>query len=153
MGLDDSELSNKKSSKRQKRNSDSRTRRNNDPYVYEDGFGDYQTTPIVNSQNISMSIALPTHIDSFPQPSPAACGKRKQAELAVAQVLAASSSQDMEGAQVLSMIKDVSCKPGDFIRKQKGTLSNLSIINPDILTQSNTKDGGPSTPWESGIAY
>jgi hypothetical protein len=71
-----------------------------------------------------MSIALPSHIDSFPQPSPAACGKRKQAELAVAQVLAASSTtQDMEGAQVLSMIKDVSYKPGDIIRKQKAALS------------------------------
>ena len=149
MGLDDSELSNKKTSKRQKR-SDSSTRRN-DPYIYDDGFDDYHntTTPVVSSHN--MSIALPPHIDSFPQPSPAACGKRKQAELAVAQVLAASSTQDMEGAQVLSMIKDVSYKPGDIVRKQKAALTSLSIINPDILPESTGKDGGPGTPWETGI--
>jgi len=71
------------------------------------GSGVYSPLPPAGTnQSLPISILVPPEMrESFPEPSPAACGKRKFAELAAAKVLASSSSnqdQDMEGAQVYS---------------------------------------------------
>lgn len=96
--------------------------------------------------SIDVNNQLPPH---FPQPSPAACGKRKHAELAAAQMLAATASQDIEGANVLSMMKDVGgMRSGDSIARQKA--GSLSIINPDALGSFGSLKG-PETPWENEI--
>lgn len=78
---------------------------------------------------------------NIPLPSPAACGKRKHAELAAAKMLASSSSQDMEGAQVLSMMKGTNAS----------THSEHKLsINPDFLSSSSdTRE--PSTPWAMDV--
>jgi acetoin utilization deacetylase AcuC-like enzyme len=94
-------------------------------------------------------------LHDFPQPSPAACGKRKIAELAAAQVLAGSSSnQDIAGAQVLSMMRDAAFAPGEIVRKRK-TLPSLSIVNPDNLDVTgkvpNQGSGPPLTPWDDEV--
>lgn len=112
-----------------------------------DDFPDRITaTPNVSNMPIISSHLYPSSInidlshppDDFPQPSPAACGKRKQAELAVAHVLTSSSAlQDVEGAQVLSMMKDASCRPGEIVRRQRTGIS-LTIINPDVLNTTET---------------
>jgi SHAQKYF class myb-like DNA-binding protein len=157
-------------------------------YSYDDydDFPDRITsTPNISNKPIpsnlypsSINISLPHPPDDFPQPSPAACGKRKQAELAVAHVLTSSSAtQDIEGAQVLSMMKDASCRPGEIVRRQRTGIS-LTIINPDVLntTETSATKGikliffynfllclinfmfiyilyyiEPGTPWETGI--
>lgn len=80
-------------------------------------------------------------MQGFPQPSPAACGKRKHAELQAAQMLASSSNFEMEGAQVLSMLKD------DSGRKRPPGLS-LSILNPE---PGSAYENAPSTPWDSEL--
>ena len=53
-----------------------------------------------------LNISVPRQPEDLPQPSPAACGKRKVAEITAAQMLAASSAtRDIQGAQVLSTLK------------------------------------------------
>jgi len=55
-------------------------------------------TAVAPAESFGISIIVPTPknlprlLDNFPQPSPAACGTRKEAELAAAQVLAMTSS-------------------------------------------------------------
>ena len=100
----------------------------------------------------SMSIQLPPNPDDFPQPSPAACGKRKVAELVAAHILASHSRDDAEGIEVLSHLKNASYRPGEIIRRQNivGVL-DLSIINPDVLNASVDGNDAPPTPWESHI--
>ena len=105
-------------------------------------------TPI---QNNSISIIIPqSALENFPQPSPAACGKRKEAELAAAKILASTSSheQDAEDAQLLSKIKEVAYRPGEIVRKRK---LGLSIINPEEMEHGLTRVCEPSTPWESEV--
>lgn len=96
-----------------------------------------------------MSIFIPKTVSGlFPQPSPAACGRRKEAEMAAAEFLASSSSRDAEGAQVLSMIKEAEYRPGEIVRKRK---MGLSIINPEEMRDGATWSSEPSTPWEHEV--
>jgi len=103
-------------------------------------------TPIARSAG-PPGVSLP---NDFPQPSPAACGKRKQAELAVAKQLVSSSSKHYEGADVLSKLKDVRNKPGEVIRRRNAA---LSIINPSSIMDAAPNSGleQPETPWETEV--
>lgn len=93
----------------------------------------------------SLLIPPPSRQD-FPQPSPAACGKRKQAELAAAQILAGSSTLEMEGAHMLSAMKrDNDDVKVDF--KKMRPLS-LSIAFPEKVIDHESE---PGTPWESEL--
>ena len=95
-----------------------------------------------------MSILIPkSGLDqSLPQPSPAACGKRKEAELAAAQMLASSSTREKEGAQLLSMMKTEMSY--DSIKKRQ---MGLSIINPEEMEDGATWGIEPTTPWEQEV--
>jgi hypothetical protein len=90
----------------------------------------------------------------FPQPSPAACGRRKHMELNAAHILASGGSSqkmDMEGAKLLSKMKDQSIERSvDSGRRFRSTDLSLSIINPQglLLTDSNE----PGTPWDKQIS-
>lgn len=103
-------------------------------------------TPMAKPITISVG-RLP---EDFPQPSPAACGKRKVAELTAAQMLTASSrGDDYEGAQVLSALKGAALRPGEIVKRSRVNMSStsLSIIHPDSI---DTGDMGstPGTPWD-----
>lgn len=111
----------------------------------------------------------------FMQPSPAACGKRKHAELKAAQMLAASSYDMQEGVQVLSMMKDNGLAPestedeipsveydmsignsrevpldGTYKKRNRAGLS-LSIMDPEGLEADSAPRGQPGTPWDSAV--
>ena len=82
----------------------------------------------------------PPVINSLPQPSPAACGKRKHAELAAAQMLAATASQDIDAS---SLTAEKARLPASSSQEESsvtvsdaffGRKTNLSITNPDLLT-------------------
>jgi hypothetical protein len=91
----------------------------------------------------------PASRQDLPQPSPAACGKRKQAELAAAQVLAGSSSIDVEGANALSSLrKSVTMDSVKYENKRMKPLS-LSIAYPDRFQEVEASE--PGTPWDSEI--
>ena len=96
----------------------------------------------------AMSIIIPKSGNnaSLPQPSPAACGKRKEAELAAAQMLASSSTRDKEGASLLSMMKTES----NYSSVKKRQLG-LSIINPEEMDGRAQWSAEPTTPWEHEV--
>ena len=111
------------------------------------------TSPFTTAMQRPLSIGIPQQSmsESFPEPSPAACGKRKVAELAAAKILASSSNQDIEGAQVLSMMKEAAYRPGEIVRRRK-VGSSLSIINPDTIPAFSLTPGQePDTPWENEV--
>ena len=89
-----------------------------------------------------------------PPPSPASCGKRKAAEVAVAQALTGSASPiDMErGIHTLAMMKEAVLRPrrrGREVGAGTGRPSlGLSIINPDHLARTTKLEDEPSTPWD-----
>lgn len=113
------------------------------------------STPLLSLQNINIPSAPFPPVCSY-QPSPAACGKRKHAELKAAQMLAGSSSKiDMEGAHVLSMMKDgaeyhPNIDTAFNVRRGKNSLS-LAINNPELFDSEEGDGGQPTTPWDSGI--
>ena len=128
-----------------------------DEELHEEGEGTSEENPpshfsVSNGSSqlqTPISIFIPKNISgSFPQPSPAACGRRKEAEMAAAEILASTSSQDAEGAQVLSMIKEAEYRPGEIVRKRK---IGLSIINPEEMRDASTWGSEPSTPWEREV--
>lgn len=95
----------------------------------------------------------------FPEPSPAACGKRKAAEIAVAQMLVGVS-----GAGDKSLIARQSTPPPekDFVHpndprpSSSSNAASLHIINPDTLLcneQGNVRNLGqePVTPWDTQL--
>ncbi len=98
----------------------------------------------------SMSIIAPTanNQNMFPEPSPAACGKRKLAEIAAAQMLAGVASSGGK-----------STPPPPV--ENKGL--RLQIVNPDSLGVSQSSSNGgsqkkrlmgqasPSTPWDGEL--
>src|SRR6185312_893404 len=107
----------------------------------------------------------------FPQPSPAACGKRKVAELTAAQILVGSANLEMEGANVLSAMRGsgsggaglgtaskapkLELDAGHFmsnteedVKKRVRPLS-LSINFPDGKYTDPAYEGQPGTPWDS----
>jgi hypothetical protein len=97
------------------------------------------------------SLSLPDRESlGFPQPSPAACGKRKHAELQAAQMLAASSVFEIEGGHTMSIVKEDSSVT---VGHKRPTGLTLSISNPDISVGSGNTFFGPppdtipGTPW------
>lgn len=94
-----------------------------------------------NMRTPSLDTSMLPPVPNFTMPSPAACGKRKHAELKVAQMLT-GSRMDVEGAQVLSSLKS---------EKSSGKIlpTKLSIINPEDAFETELAE--PGTPWESQI--
>jgi SHAQKYF class myb-like DNA-binding protein len=84
----------------------------------------------------------------FPEPSPAACGKRKLEELAAAQMLAGVASQASEAATP---------PPPELPPSEPWMPSlGLQIVNPESLgvTYHETKrrgDPSPTTPWDGQL--
>lgn len=124
-----------------------------DYYDYDDQYEELPptATPLAKTMNIS----VPRLPDDFPQPSPAACGKRKIAELAAAQILSTTSGRserDDMGVHVLSTLKGASLRPGEIVRRPRvnNTLPALSIINPDSLG-TTSPGSNPGTPWDREI--
>ena len=138
--------------------------------------GDLHKTPASHMQT-SMSLGIPMINTSvvgppdFPEPSPAACGKRKHAELQAAQMLAASSSASKsrnnpgmqsndfgdltarEKSQVKSTIKSEQPVGGGVMpgsRRNRLGLT-LSIVDPADGGFSSVSSADPGTPWESAI--
>lgn len=120
-----------------------------------------------------MSITAPAHdlasrMGKFPEPSPAATGKRKLAELAAAQMLAgvaASSTpaQKAVAAAAATLEGDVT-PPEEGVARMPpvpalGPGLSLQIVNPDtmgIQHDSKPKRGGdgqasPTTPWDGQL--
>jgi SHAQKYF class myb-like DNA-binding protein len=84
----------------------------------------------------------------FPEPSPAACGKRKLAEIAAAQMLAGVASQAGEAATP----PPPEPPPAEPWLPSLG----LQIVNPESLgvTYNETKrrgDPSPTTPWDGQL--
>lgn len=118
-------------------------------------------------------ISIPTAANvagHFPLPSPAACGSRKYDELAAAQMLAGTSTLDIDGAQMLVGLRSgtfVSGNTGDKsvsgndrsapdgttlpsgLSKSRGFMP-LSIINPATIG-SYTYEDAPETPWDGEL--
>lgn len=114
-----------------------------------------------------MSITAPEHdaasrMGKFPEPSPAATGKRKLAEIAAAQMLAGvMGGKDKDGGG------DITPPPPDGLpdlgQKKIASLSSrlsLQIVNPESLgitydgfSKRNRGPGGssPTTPWDGEL--
>jgi len=92
----------------------------------------------------------------FPEPSPAACGKRKLAELAAAQMLAGvanSSSVTAVGADGAATPPPMDYAPQEMNFRP---MMNLQIVNPETLgitfQQRRTRaDISPTTPWDGQL--
>lgn len=111
-----------------------------------------------------MSIVAPDPASSlrqgFPDPSPAASGKRKLAELAAAQMLAGVAASGTKEARI-----DGDCTPpprdADVMTGSapRGVGLSLQIVNPESLgvTYSASRKGGrggepsPTTPWDGQL--
>lgn len=120
----------------------------------------------VSETAASMKIIAP-HPDQimkrnmFPEPSPAACGKRKAAEIAVAQMLAgvATTHDKMHIARHLTPPPEKELRQlGDTVEQKYsglGNAGNLQIINPDTLLGGEQRKSGrghePVTPWDTQL--
>lgn len=116
-------------------------------------------TPLASSMSAPPP---PPSYDFFPQPSPAACGKRKHAELQAAEMLAGSaqssratngpSLMDAEGVQTLFHLRDQGAEhrgsTGRRLRAAQGL--SLTIEHPDGLGAPASAND-PGTPWEVEI--
>lgn len=121
----------------------------------------YSSDPdsLLPSQKASFALEVPRQGQrlDFPQPSPAACGKRKHAELKAAQMLVGSGSSnnlDLEGAQVLSRLRNDSNEAGaagKLFKKVRPMGLSLSIVNPGEGLVSALETSEPGTPWDSQI--
>lgn len=135
--------------------------------------------PAASSSFGAITISAPQHDVAmkrgrFPEPSPAASGKRKLAELAAARMLAGVAS--VQGKPMLDAMTDdgtatppptedpqiqapapVSIKSGDNEEPRKPTGFSLQIVNPDTLgvsyDEQKRRRGGdsPQTPWEGDM--
>jgi hypothetical protein len=83
----------------------------------------------------------------FPQPSPAACGKRKRAELQAAQMLAASSSSSSSTFVNFKTRNDKEQSPSDHGLSLEIPQSNEP--SPDNF--QNSSSNIPGTPWDSSL--
>ncbi len=100
--------------------------------------------------------------DDLPQPSPAACGTRKDAELNAAaslvssagrgEVTSSSRSREDDGADVLSSLKKAKTRPGEIVRRQRVKTPSLTIVAVGVGggdgNFSKSTSGQPTTPWE-----
>lgn len=88
----------------------------------------------------------------FPEPSPAACGKRKLAELAAAQMLAGvANSSDRDGAATPPPLD-----PAPEVVSHRPPMMNLQIVNPETLgityeLRRTRGDVSPTTPWDGQL--
>jgi acetoin utilization deacetylase AcuC-like enzyme len=88
----------------------------------------------------------------FPQPSPAACGKRKHAELQAAQMLAASSVFEIDATDAFLMVKEDSS-----VGHKRPTGLTLTISNPEVSSDNGgaffgpPPDSTPGTPWAKDL--
>lgn len=115
----------------------------------------------------SMKIVAPEHDSAmkqgkFPEPSPAACGKRKLAEIAAAQMLAGVISTAEKRKRPPGMYTDGTATPPPSLSSLKppaaGGAASLQILNPDALDegkggQKKRTQGMPSpmTPWDGQL--
>jgi hypothetical protein len=102
---------------------------------------------------------------AYPEPSPAACGKRKEMEIAAAELLADVASTMVKSQELNHIFPKKSppllpLKCADFSEPsaKPGVIninSNLQIVNPEKLVQSKDSDKfiiSPATPWETSLA-
>ena len=137
---------------------------------------DYSFATSKPLSNFSMKIVAPEHDAAsrrgkFPEPSPAACGKRKLAEIAAARMLAGvfGSAADEDGSETpppdveeTGRVSEKTLPEPAIIptgRKPTGFGLSLQIVNPETLgvsfetEQRRRKEGGsPQTPWEGQLA-
>jgi myb-like DNA-binding domain, SHAQKYF class len=126
----------------------------------------HRVAPISKPAPVSMKITAPRpgqiiKRNMFPEPSPAACGKRKAAEIAVAQMLAgvATTNDRMDITRQSTPPPEKEFRHQTDIAEQKHIVSanagNLQIINPDTLLscdQSKRARGHePVTPWDTQL--
>lgn len=140
----------------------------NDTHRSTDVFSarDNRVAPISKPAPASMKITAPRpgqtiKRNMFPEPSPAACGKRKATEIAVAQMLAgvATTNYRMDIARQSTPPPEKEFRHQTDIAEQKHIVSanagNLQIINPDTLLsceQSKRARGNePVTPWDTQL--
>lgn len=146
------------------------------------GFGFASSTSLSNA---GLSIVAPTHDDmiqkgGFPEPSPAACGSRKMAEIAAAQMLAGvvgsvANAQpkrpSVSGAAATTVMEDGKATPppaptstetAPAVNNSTSTFGgrglSLQIVNPDTLTDENSRNmkkrsipQSPITPWDGQL--
>jgi SHAQKYF class myb-like DNA-binding protein len=118
--------------------------------------------PVWGSGAKAMSIVAPDPTlalrRGFPEPSPAACGKRKLAELAAAQMLAGVAGGTVSSLSA-GIDGDVTPPPeGEAPRKVTGAVKSLQIVNPEALgiTHEDRRRGrqgeqSPTTPWDGQL--
>ena len=117
----------------------------------------------------SMKIVAPEHDSAtnqgkFPEPSPAACGKRKLAEIAAAQMLAGvlNTAEKRKRPPGLHAADGTITPPPEDSSSQMlapaGGAASLQIVNPDALdagkdSQKKKMQGMPSpmTPWDGQL--
>lgn len=161
----------------------------NNPLSAADMSPFHQTLPSVNSaflpQTQTLNKAFQMHIKApepdaalkrgkFPEPSPAASGKRKLAEIAAARMLAGVAGLGGGKARMGSTMEDgratpppekevapIPPPPPQFTKADsaiKSVRPSLQIVNPETLgvsydQQKTRKDGqaSPVTPWEGEL--
>lgn len=117
----------------------------------------------------SMKIVAPEHDSAtnrgkFPEPSPAACGKRKLAEIAAAQMLAGvmNTAEKRKRPPSLNAADGTITPPPEgspsHLLPPAGGAASLQIVNPDALdagkdSQKKKMQGMPSpmTPWDGQL--
>jgi len=133
----------------------------NQGYAYNTAIGTNFAAPM-NTSQIKIIAPRPEHTmkkNKFPEPSPAACGKRKAIELAAAQMLAGVAA-----SSVLASAKTTPPPTINARQLKKTTLEqvnairmgtdSLQIINPENLgvrTEANQRSSigkEPTTPWD-----
>jgi SHAQKYF class myb-like DNA-binding protein len=110
-----------------------------------------QTTTFCNNRNNATPSASvkPISEDDIPPPSPASCGKRKDAEISAVISLMGSppTAKAMEnGIHTLARMREAYRKPS-LTPMRAMNASPLSIINPSSLPASEMENP-PDTPWD-----
>ena len=132
--------------------------------IYQQGQGaSIGTTSGLTISHLPPTIPFSASREHFPVPSPAACGKRKHAELDAARMLASSSMDSLEGIQVLSAMKDSGGhhhnRDRGFSRQDTTSSGNSGNSSLYLSIPTTAQHGGeenecsktPGTPWEKGV--
>eukprot|EP01031_Cornospumella_fuschlensis_P032784 gene32784-39637_t len=125
--------------------------------------GSLQGTPLSQESGLRLRISLPPPSrPDFPQPSPAACGRRKHAELTAAEMLAGSAQRNLSsgGSEGLSYSPATYDAQGvHALSRMRGAGRSvfpdlsLSITDPDHLLQDESLvPAEPGTPWDDQVA-